>query len=107
VLTRLKIESVKPSLRRQRLFDARGLYLEISPTGGRWWRFKYRFDRKEKRISLGVYPEIGIKEARDRCDQVRSQVSAGIDPGAKRKAEKAVSLENTRSDGACRSRSMP
>lgn len=95
MLTRLKIESVKPSLKRQRLFDGRGLYLEISPAGGRWWRFKYRFECKEKRISLGVYPEVGIKEARERCDQVRKQVSAGVDPGAKRKAEKAVLLENT------------
>jgi hypothetical protein len=52
MLTRLKIESVKPSLKRQRLFDGRGLYLEIAPSGGRWWRFKYRFERKEKRICI-------------------------------------------------------
>jgi hypothetical protein len=95
MLTRLKIESEKPSLRRQRLFDGRGLYLEISPTGGRWWRFKYRFAGKEKRISLGVYPEVGIKEARDRREDARKQVAAGIDPGAKRKAEAAALVENT------------
>jgi integrase len=95
MLTRLKIESVKPSLKRQRLFDGRGLYLEIAPSGGRWWRFKYRFERKEKRISLGVYPAVGIKDARERCDEARKQLAAGIDPGAKRKAESAVLLENT------------
>jgi integrase len=95
MLTRLKIESVNPSLKRRRLFDGRGLYLEIAPSGGRWWRFKYRFERKEKRISLGVYPEVGIKEARERCAEVRKQLAAGIDPGAKRKAESAVLLENT------------
>ena len=95
MLTRLKIESVNPSLKRRRLFDGRGLYLEIAPGGGRWWRFKYRFERKEKRISLGVYPEVGIKEARERCAEVRKQLAAGIDPGAKRKAESAVLLENT------------
>jgi integrase len=90
VLTRLKIESVKPSMKRRRLFDGRGLYLEIAPSGGRWWRFKYRFEGKEKRISLGVYPAIGIKEARERCDEARKLVSANIDPGAKRKAEAAA-----------------
>ena len=95
MLTRLKIESVKPSLKRQRLFDGRGLYLEIAPSGGRWWRFKYRFERKEKRISLGVYPAVGIKDARERCDEARKQLAAGIDPGAKRKAESAVLLEHT------------
>lgn len=95
MLTRLKIESVKSSLRRQRLFDGRGLYVEIAPSGGRWWRFKYRFAGKEKRISLGVYPEVGIKDARERCEEVRKQLAAGIDPSAKRKAESATLLENT------------
>jgi len=94
MLTRLKIASVTPSLKRQRLFDGRGLYLEIAPSGGRWWRFKYRFERKEKRISLGVYPEVGIKDARERCDEVRKHLAAGIDPGAKRKAENAALIEN-------------
>jgi len=78
MLTRLKIESIKPLLKRQRLFDGRGLYLEIAPSGGRWWRFKYRFERKEKRISLGVYPAVGIKDARERCDEARKQLAAGI-----------------------------
>jgi hypothetical protein len=87
MLTRIKIESVKPSSKRQRIFDGRGLYLEIAPSGGRWWRFKYRFAGKEKRISLGVYPEIGIKEARERRVDARKKLGANIDPGAQRKAE--------------------
>ena len=45
-----------------RLFDGRGLYLEIAPTGSRWWRFKYHFPGKEKRISLGVYPKLATLE---------------------------------------------
>jgi integrase len=94
MLTRIKIESVKPSPKRQRIFDGRGLYLEIAPSGGRWWRFKYRFAGKEKRISLGVYPEVGIREARERRDEVRKQVAAKIDPGAQRKAEAIALVEN-------------
>ena len=94
MLTRIKIESVKPTSKRQRIFDGRGLYLEIAPSGGRWWRFKYRFAGKEKRISLGVYPEIGIKEARERRDDARKKLSANIDPGAQRKAEAIAVVEN-------------
>lgn len=93
MLTRVQIESAKPKEKPLRLFDGRGLYLEVSPSGSRWWRFKYRFGGKEKRISLGVYPEIGIKEARERCDQARRHLAARIDPAEQRKAEKAAVIE--------------
>ncbi|WP_338113692.1 Arm DNA-binding domain-containing protein [Thiococcus pfennigii] len=46
-----------------KLFGERGLYLEVSPSGGKWWRLKYRFQGKEKRLSLGVYPDVGLKDA--------------------------------------------
>jgi integrase len=75
------------------LFDGRGLYLEIAPTGSRWWRFKYRFAGKEKRISLGVYPDVGLKKARDRRDEMRKFVADGIDPSAARKQEKLMALD--------------
>jgi Arm DNA-binding domain len=75
------------------LFDGRGLYLEIAPTGSRWWRFKYRFAGKEKRISLGVYPDVGLKKARDRRDEMRRLVADGIDPSAARKQEKLLALD--------------
>ena len=78
-----------------RLFDSRGLYLEIAPTGSRWWRFKYRFAGKEKRISLGVYPDVGLKKARDRRDEMRKLVADGIDPSAARKQEKLMALAGT------------
>jgi len=55
-LTATAIRNAKPHKSAWRLFDALGLYLEISPAGGRWWRLKYRHDGKEKRLSLGVYP---------------------------------------------------
>jgi hypothetical protein len=91
-LTTAKIQNARPQKKTVRLFDGRGLYLEIAPTGSRWWRFKYRFAGKEKRISLGVYSDVGLKKARDRRDDVRKLVADGIDPSAARKQEKLTAL---------------
>ncbi len=90
-LTALKIRTAKPGPKTIKLFDERGLYLEISPAGGKWWRFKYTFEGKEKRISLGIYPEISLSDARDRRDEARKLVAHGIDPSQQRKAHKAAS----------------
>jgi Arm DNA-binding domain len=60
-LTDTSIRNAKPSARTTKLFDGGGLYLEVSPAGGKWWRLKYRFEQKEKRLSLGVYPEVSLK----------------------------------------------
>jgi integrase len=79
----------KPT-RPTRLFDGGGLYLEVSPTGGKWWRLKYRFDGKEKRLSLGVYPDVSLKDARDRRDALRKLLADGIDPIENRKAMKSA-----------------
>ena len=87
-LTDIAIRSAKPLEKPQRLFDGGGLYLEISPAGGKWWRFKYRFEGKEKRLSLGTYPDIGLKEARERRDGLRRQLANGVDPGINRKTQK-------------------
>ena len=57
-LTDTAIRNARPGEKSVRLFDGGGLYLEVSPTGGKWWRLKYRFDGKEKRLSLGVYPDV-------------------------------------------------
>lgn len=96
-LTDLTIRTSKPSDKTQKLFDAGGLYLEISPSGGKWWRLKYRFGSKEKRISMGVYPDVSLKDARDRRDTARKMLANGIDPGEHRKAAKAEKLERTSS----------
>ena len=56
-LTDTKIKNAKPQEKTYRLYDERGLYLEVSPKGGKWWRFKYRFRGKEKRVSLGTYTD--------------------------------------------------
>lgn len=92
-LTDTAIRNAKPGPKPARLFDGGGLYLEVAPSGGKWWRLKYRIDGKEKRLSLGVYPDVGLKEARDRRDDARKLLAAGIDPTAQRKAEKATRAE--------------
>jgi len=72
--------------------DGRGLYLEVTAAGGRYWRLKYRFAGKEKRLALGVYPEVGLKLARDKRDAARLVLDRGDDPGELRKAEKVRTL---------------
>lgn len=97
-LSDVLIKNAKPGPKAQRLFDGGGLYLEVAPSGGKWWRLKYRHDGKEKRLSLGTYPDTSLKDARERRDQARRDLAAGIDPGVKRKAEKetrAVLAANT------------
>ena len=92
-LTNTTIRNVKPSDKRQRLFDSKGLYMEVAPSGGKWWRFKYRIDGKEKRISLGTYPDVSLSEARDNRDDARKLVSKGVDPSEHRKAQKVTRRE--------------
>lgn len=87
-LTDVFIRSAKSKAKTFKLFDGGGLYVEISPRGGKWWRWKYRFAGKEKRLSFGVYPEVGLKAAREKRDAARKQLASGIDPGEARKAEK-------------------
>jgi len=88
-LTNTEVVNAKPRQKPYRLFDGRGLYIEVAPSGGRWWRFKYRFDGKEKRLSLGVYPDVSLKAARDRLDEVRRKLAVGVDPGKERKGNGA------------------
>jgi len=91
-LTDIAIRALKPGKKRRKLFDERGLYLEISPTGGKWWRLKYRYLGKEKRLSLGVYPDVSLKDARSRQDEARKLLANGIDPSANRKATKLATV---------------
>jgi len=95
VLTKLLIDNAKPDTKPRRLSDGRGMYLEIAPCGGKWWRFKYRLDGRERRISLGVYPDVGLAEARERRELARKHVAAGIDPSEQRRAEKIAKIEST------------
>ena len=72
-----------------KLFDGRGLFILLSPRGYKWWRFKYRFGGKEKKLSLGVYPKVSIDEARSRHAALRKMVDEGMDPSAYVQAERA------------------
>ena len=92
-LTDTAVRNAKPGDKPAKLFDAGGLYLEVAPGGGKWWRLKYRFDGKEKRLSLGTYPDVKLKDARERRDEMRKLLANGIDPGENRKAVKASRTE--------------
>ncbi len=87
------IRNAKPAEKARKLFDGGGLYLEVAPSGGKWWRLKYRFGGKEKRLSLGVYPDVSLKDARDRRDKARKLLANEVDPSENRKARKAAKVE--------------
>lgn len=88
-LTESAIHAAKPRERLYKVGDSNGLFLQVSPTGGKRWRFKYRFGRKEKQLSLGIYPAVSIEEAREQRDKCRALRAAGIDPSEARKSERA------------------
>ncbi|MEO5813227.1 MAG: integrase arm-type DNA-binding domain-containing protein [Rhodanobacter sp.] len=92
-LTDTTIRTAKPAEKAHRLYDGGGLYLEISPVGGKLWRLKYRHEGKEKRLALGTYPDTGLKGAREKRDAARKLLAAGVDPGEQRKAAKAAGEE--------------
>ncbi len=92
-LSDLTIRTAKPGAKPLRLSDSGGLYLEVAPSGGKLWRLKYRFNGKEKRLALGKYPEVGLKDARERRDEARKLLANEIDPGENRKAQKAAKTE--------------
>lgn len=74
--------------------DGAGLYLLVNPNGSKWWRFDYRFQSKRKTISFGTYPDTSLKDAREKRDDARKRIAAGIDPGEQRKAAKLTLHEN-------------
>lgn len=86
--TAIRKAKLPTGAKRERLFDGLGLYLELAPNGGKWWRLKYRWAGKEKRLSLGTYPETTLADARAARDAARKLLREGRDPGAARKAEK-------------------
>ena len=89
-LTEIAVKKAKPAERPIRMFDGGGMYLEVQPSGSKWWRHKFRFGGKEKLLSLGVYPETGLAEARKRRNEARELLARGIDPSIVRQAQKMV-----------------
>ncbi|MFI4868519.1 MAG: tyrosine-type recombinase/integrase [Steroidobacterales bacterium] len=96
-LTDRAIRAAKPREKPYKLFDERGLYLWIGPTGGRWWRFKYSVEGREKLLSLGTYPDVPLSRARERRDVLRRQVADGVDPSVQRRAERAAQVDTFQS----------
>jgi len=89
-MTDIKARTSKSKEKSYKITDGDGLFLLVHPTGGKWWRFKYRFGGKEKLLALGTYPEVSLANARERRDAARKQVAAGIDPSEARRALKAA-----------------
>tara|TARA_R110002072_G_scaffold183157_1_gene339443 strand:+ start:210 stop:1436 length:1227 start_codon:yes stop_codon:yes gene_type:complete len=97
-LTDTTIRNAKHDAKPKKLFDERGLFLLIQPTGGKLWRLKYRYQGKEKKLALGVYPDVTLKIARERRDEARALLASGTDPAtvkAKQKAEAKTAANNT------------
>ncbi|MGF6664061.1 hypothetical protein QF000_005729 [Paraburkholderia atlantica] len=76
-----------------KLYDSLGLLVEIHPSGGKYWRLKYRFAGREKRLALGVFPDVTVRDARKLRDEARQLLAAGIDPGEVRKEERIAQRE--------------
>jgi integrase len=87
-LTAKTIENAKARATPARLWDSGGLYVEVAPSGGKWWRWNYRFEGKEKRVSFGTFPDVSIRAARDKRDDARKLLKSGTDPSIHRQAEK-------------------
>jgi hypothetical protein len=95
-LSDMAARNARPKAKPFKLYDEDGLYLFISPAGGKYWRVKYRWQSAEKTLSVGSYPEITLKEARERRDDARVLLAHGVDPYQERKRlEKAKILEKS------------
>lgn len=84
-LSDIKVKASKARTRSYKVADGGGLYLLVTPAGSRYWRMKYRFQRKEKLLSFGVYPEIGLADARSQAFEAKKLLANGIDPSVNRK----------------------
>jgi integrase len=95
MLTPSAVQNAKPLASPYKLADERGMYLLVKPDGARWWRFDYRRPGSPKRntLSLGIYPDVSLKRAREKRDEARKLLADGIDPSEKRKADSAAGAE--------------
>ncbi|MDT8637179.1 tyrosine-type recombinase/integrase [Escherichia coli] len=93
-----QVDAAKPREKAYKLADGAGLYLEVVPSGSRYWRMKYRFNGKEKRMAFGAYPAVSLAQARALRDDAKKKLAEGIDPSLAKKEEKLVrdvQLNNT------------
>lgn len=88
MLNARKVEAAKGKEKSYKLADGGGLYLQVEPSGSRYWRMKYRFAGKEKRLSFGVYPTVSLADARQKREEAKKLLATGEDPGEVKKAKK-------------------
>jgi integrase len=96
-LSDLQIRTAKPREKDYKISDGYGLYLLITPSGGKLWRIQYRYDDKQKLLSLGSYPQISLADARHQRDEARKLLANGIDPNMAKRAQKASRADGTNS----------
>lgn len=97
-LNELMVKGARPRAKAYKIADGKGLFLLVKQNGGKYWRFRYDFGGKEKALAFGVYPEVGLKEARDKRDKARQKIREGVDPGVAKRLEKLsrfISLDDT------------
>jgi hypothetical protein len=94
-LTPSAVSNAKPQAKPYKLADERGMFLLVQPSGAKWWRFKYRRPgtHKENLLSLGTFPDVSLRRAREKRDDARRLLADGIDPGEKRKSETLAGAE--------------
>ena len=94
-LTDTKVKKIKLDGKPRKLFDGGGLFLLVTPSGGKLWRLKYRFGGTEKLLTVGTYPQTSLAEARQKRDDARALLEKGIDPGDTKKAQRAAEVQET------------
>ena len=94
-LTDTSIRNTKPTDKPVKKSDGGGLFLQFNPNGSRLWRLAYRFSGKQKLLSMGIYPDVSLKQARDRRDEARRLLAEGIDPSVHRQTTKAMDVSRT------------
>ncbi|MDD4617377.1 MAG: integrase arm-type DNA-binding domain-containing protein [Alphaproteobacteria bacterium] len=97
-LTDKECRNAKPGFKEYKIYDSLGLHLLVSPAGGRYWRYKYKYLGRERKLAFGVYPEVSLAEARDKRDKARKLLSEGIDPASAKRENRlkaALAAANT------------
>ena len=94
-LSDMMVQKVKPKNKPVTLFDGGGLFLLVTPSGGKLWRFKYRYNGKQKLLALGAYPEVSLADARQKREDARKLLVNNVDPSAVRKAQKQTAIQES------------
>ena len=89
-LSDVALRTAKPGKATRKLIDGKGLQFWVTPEGGRYWRYEYRYNGKRKLLALGTYPEVPVSVAREKAGQARQQLAAGQDPSEVKRADKAA-----------------